>query len=80
MSDKHAQDCVDYIYESEFEDFVDWVRGDGNNVLSEESAVELMAYHSGHAEDAKVTDKLVAAYKEAAKFHIYASAWLARKH
>jgi hypothetical protein len=70
---KNYKACVDYILENESQDFYDWVEGDGADCLSEDSCKALASYGNNKAgKSAKVID----AFKEASKFHVFACAWL----
>jgi hypothetical protein len=71
--DKYAQECADYIYESEFEDFINWLSSDAEDVLDPDVVARLEKYCGGN--EAK-TEQVGKDFVAAAKYHIYASAWL----
>lgn len=73
-SNKYEMKCAEYIYDSEFEDFYDWLQDDAVNVLDEETRKVLIDYHD--ESDKGLTKRVKEAFQEAEKFHIYASAWL----
>ena len=66
-------EMAEYILEHEADDFEDWVYGDGEDILTRETFNVLDAWYEARTTDRK---KLEKAFKEASRYHIYATARL----
>ena len=70
-----VHNLVTYVYDSEFEDFVDWLQSGGASHLFEEFEAQILVrYHTSG--DSVLTEAIRGLMQKAAHGHIYASAWL----
>lgn len=67
----YSKNCVEYIIETEFEDFMGYIEGDAP--LVEEERLELIDVVLGKK---AVSDESIKTLKKLVNFHIFASAFL----
>ncbi len=71
--EKHKRDCVEYILEHEYEDFLDYLES-GDSPLTEQEVEEIK---ESVVKNLKPSKKCISLMISVSRYHIFASAWLA---
>lgn len=73
-SDSYVGTCVDYILDTEFEDFLEYISSGDCSSLSDEEAKEIQ---ENLLANKKKTDRIIGLMKKVSRNHVYAAAFLA---